>query len=426
MDDAGSRSILKRGAKRTLWVRAGHGSHGEVVVKRFHAPGLLDRWRDGARAEGERRALATLRARGLPVPEPLSVERNAGGVDLVMSRVEDAEPLRAVAPRSAGSKSLAREIGSLLARAALCGLRHPDLHAGNVLVDRAGRAWLVDLHGARIGGRFDWKEHAEALVVLEADMRETTRPRDRARALVACLRELRRARCAGVPAARDVARAVDAAARLRRRDVVERSSRRWLRSSSVTVAYGTGFRARDASEELCRSALGGYATGRLHIVERVPARTVRARWRTAARLLEHGIPAARPLAIELAPRTRAVLDAAPAADTRSIEADPRLRRRAAASLGTLLGLLEDRALALAGPLESAVAFDSDGNARVAVGARLRAGGPRTWLAPVRALASAASPVERARFVVAFLRTQQRPARELAELRARLRGGVERA
>jgi hypothetical protein len=156
---------------------------------------------------------------------------------------------------------------------------------------------------------------------------------------------------------------------------------------------------------------------------------VRASWRRAARLLEHGIPAARPLAIELAPRARAVFEAAPAADVSVVVADARIRMRAAASLGTLFGLLHDRALALAGPIEAIVAFARDGNARVAVDARLRAADPsdpRRVLAPVRALLPRASRIERARFVIAFLRAQQRPGRDLADLRARLRRGTERA
>ena len=52
------------------------GSPGRVV-KRFHAPGALDRLRDGLRARQERRALETAHALGLPVPKALEVTRRA-------------------------------------------------------------------------------------------------------------------------------------------------------------------------------------------------------------------------------------------------------------------------------------------------------------------------------------------------------------
>jgi lipopolysaccharide kinase (Kdo/WaaP) family protein len=437
VDDAQPRSILKRGAKRTLWVRAGHGSQGDVVVKRFHAPGLFGRFLDPGRAALERRALQALLDRGLPVPEPLAIERNAGGVDLVMRPIEGARSLaEIVRAGNGGGDRIARELGSLLARAALCGLRHPDLHSGNVLVDAHGHAWLVDLRGARAGGEFSWREHEHALIVLAADLRERTTAPSRARVLVACTRVLRRSGRVDLPPTRDMARAIDLAARLRRRTVVARSSRRWLRASSAAVPLERstdagperGFRERSAPEARCWQALDA-RPGNTLVLEG-GAREVRNAWRTAARLFEHGIPAPAPLAILLSPRARAVFAPAGAILSLSaIEGDARLRPRAAVSLGTLLGLLFDRALALSGPLAASIVFEARGDAFVAVGARIRSADaldPAVTLAMALDLLPRASRIERARFVIAFLRAQQLPARDLALLRARLRKGADRA
>ena len=134
------RSILKRGAKRTLWLRPGHGLHGDVVVKRFHAPGILRPPARSGPRRGREAHVAALFTRGLPVPEPIARRapsrrrrpRHALDRRRPFAR-RDRPELRGMA-----TSCIAREIGVLLARASLCGLRHPDLHAGNVLVDVDG------------------------------------------------------------------------------------------------------------------------------------------------------------------------------------------------------------------------------------------------------------------------------------------------
>ena len=59
------------------------------IVKRYHAPGPLDRLRDPARARREFETLGLLHAAGLPVPRPLGVERTEAGVELTMEHVAE-------------------------------------------------------------------------------------------------------------------------------------------------------------------------------------------------------------------------------------------------------------------------------------------------------------------------------------------------
>ena len=125
---------------------------GAVVIKRFHHP-HLGAWRDRSRARAEHRALALLHAAGLRVPAPLGVERTPAGWTVRMEHVEGAVSLGSLLhgdePPPGGWPRLMARLGRLLAGLHGAGVEHTDLHAGNVLVDPLGRAWLIDFHGAR-------------------------------------------------------------------------------------------------------------------------------------------------------------------------------------------------------------------------------------------------------------------------------------
>ena len=85
---------LKRGTERTV-LRSGQGT----VVKRFHAPGLLDACKDPLRALREARMLRRLRARGVAAPAPVGVRRRSGCWELELEEVEGAVNLGALLAR---------------------------------------------------------------------------------------------------------------------------------------------------------------------------------------------------------------------------------------------------------------------------------------------------------------------------------------
>lgn len=100
----------------------------------------------------EWRVTRTLFDAGLPVPEPLAAafERHGAvyGGALLTRRIPDADPL----PKAAGRMTSDdwRNLGRMLGKVALAGLRHPDLNANNILIDADGDFWLLDFDRAWI------------------------------------------------------------------------------------------------------------------------------------------------------------------------------------------------------------------------------------------------------------------------------------
>jgi Ser/Thr protein kinase RdoA (MazF antagonist) len=302
-----------------------------VVVKRYHHPGRLRAFLDGARARRELAALSALAAAGLPVPAPLGVARVPGAGELRMAAVPDARDLAVLlasgAPPPGGWERLCVRLGRLLARLQALGFEHGDLHPGNVLVDAHGAPWLVDVQRVRRGTGSAERRWA-ALAECEASAREALPPRVRVRFLVAWLRATSAdARPAG--ALPELARRLARNGRtLRARRVVEGLGR-WLRESSrvrgVGRAPGIGWLRRDLPD----AVLAELEDDTRFTVLRAGARELEARWLGAARLHEHGLPVERPAL--LVPRRRATFERP---------------ERVAASRASLMDRLAERGLAL--------------------------------------------------------------------------------
>ena len=343
--------VLKRSPFRTVLAR-----EGDRVVKRFHHPGALGALRDSRRARREHEVLARLAEAGVRVPSPLGVLRTKDGVELTMARIEGARTLEerwAERASDPGRPALAREelasLGTLLAGLHRAGIDHPDLHPGNVLLDRAGHAWAVDFHAARPRRRLRARHALRDLVALAAHARELTRAPERARVL--------RAWCAAAPeellrAARELgAVGLEARARRHRRERIEHWAGRWTRPSSrVSVERGPGDRRllrarpprapRVGDERDAADALAAFHAQRTPgaLVLELDASEARARWLLAVRLFEHHLPVPRPLSLVLeGGRGRLALD--PAGATVHLAPGDEATR-----LGTLLGQLHDRGL----------------------------------------------------------------------------------
>ena len=152
---AASAVLIKRNRLRQVYRVP--GSPG-MVVKVHSPPGWFERlkarWRPSGRREYESSCLA--RDRGLAVPAPLGY--GVRGVETLSAAVDVGvcDDLAAAWARVAGEpRGRARLLEALVVFArsyASAGLRHPDLHAGNILVadGPAGpRCVLVDLAGVR-------------------------------------------------------------------------------------------------------------------------------------------------------------------------------------------------------------------------------------------------------------------------------------
>jgi tRNA A-37 threonylcarbamoyl transferase component Bud32 len=136
-----------------------------------------------ARSEYDR-ALAVA-ARGVPTYVPLAVgEQGLGGQPgdsfLITLSLEGTVPLHVYLRTTFATLSrtqqthlrqrLAGELGSLLARMHDAGIRHDDLHAGNLLIqgDAAGPLTLhvIDLHAVHLGRPLRWRASRDNLVLL--------------------------------------------------------------------------------------------------------------------------------------------------------------------------------------------------------------------------------------------------------------------
>ena len=418
--------------------RAADGGGGQNgawhAVKRFHARGPLRRLADRGRAQRELRALCRARELGLPVPRPIELRRRAGRWELVTEFIPDALTLEdclarpELAPLS--PERLAEELARLFAAIAGAGLEHLDLHPGNVLVDRAGALWLLDLAHASFGSPPDARALRQSLIVLAAEVRDRSSARFRARFLLRLLAHLPLVERAGSPERSRLAAGVEAAALVLRRETLRGAVGKWLRDSGATrrLAAPLEWRAgagaplvaraeleapslalalelldsRESARELVREEARWLAWPRL---ERARAEGL---WSNAVRLELHALAGARPLLRSLEERPAVVLelppDSRPALDfEREAAAGP--RRRAARALGRWLARLHARGLALA---ESGLeVFQLSGDGRRAFGclaAPLLDANDARRVADRAALdAAARSPLERRAFLAAYAR-----------------------
>ncbi len=402
--------VLKHRPWRTTEVEAGPNP---VFVKRFHDGrfpwGPIGRLRDRQRARNEARRLAELARAGLPVPAVVGIAETANGVELRLEYLSGARPLEELLEE--GSAALASRLGTLLARLHAAGFVHGDLHTGNVLVDASGKAWIVDAAAIRRGSS---SARTGDLVRAAAEARERTSPRFRARFLLAYLRESRSGRRAEAP---DLVEAIERAARIARRERVRAESDRWLRDSGVCARHADGELTllaprsipREEALALGRRAIAGLEGTSLKLLR---GRTARAAWRDACRLVEHGIPAVKPLVLIEAPSSIALFE--PRADERTpARASPADCR----AMGYLAGTLWDRGLELRG---AEILVDGTGRASVPVGAGLEAAGTfARALRPWRGRGNAPCWTSSAEFAAAFLDAQRGSRAQLETLRALL-------
>jgi tRNA A-37 threonylcarbamoyl transferase component Bud32 len=439
---------LKQSLARSVEIEPGSG--GRRVVKRFASPSPVRRLRDRSRAEREFAILKALAARGVRVPIAEELRRTAQGFEVVMQRVEGAVALDAWlegrAPRTVAPERLARSLGELLAQLHACGLDHPDLHAGNVLIDADGEPWAIDFHAARMSPALSASTLRRDLERACAGVRELVSPRFRARFLVAWWRALSPSMRELLPSRSVLAREVEHRAREVRREVVRKRRARWTRAGSAVRAVraedGLRYEAVELSPqraaELCaRLAAAPRRADAEGILDIAPDGTLaihglhrsqlREAWYATARLAEHRVTAARPLVLASGPRAGALFQIPPG--SRPLFEDPaRDRRRGARAFGACIGALHDRGLAIARPrpqhfwrAPSGEVFPAGALSLFELSDEAR----HTDLQRILAAASLAAPftrIERAAFACGYIAAQRCDARELARLRTELASG----
>jgi tRNA A-37 threonylcarbamoyl transferase component Bud32 len=163
----------------------GPGGAAEVVLKWHRATSPLGRLRrglQGGRGPREARALLALRAAGVRAPEPLCACDE--GADFLLARRW--EGARALPPADEASREDLVAVAALLAAAHAAGLRHRDVHPGNLALSPRG-AVLLDLGGARVAGPLSERERVTALARARHGLLGGARRTQRLRALRAWL-----------------------------------------------------------------------------------------------------------------------------------------------------------------------------------------------------------------------------------------------
>jgi len=268
------------------------GEEPALVRKRFHSKGWR-RWGDRRRAVREFENLQLAYAAGLAVPMPREVSRLDEGWCLTMDRVPGARSLLAVLETEPDllPETLSEQLGRLLASLVHVGLEHGDLHLGNLVLDDAGKVWLLDFGQARPRDeRALLAKHAD-LITLLASLRELANIELR-ESVVRSYLEAVGPKGASYEQNLDE---LDRAARLERRRSVLRNLNRWTRESGVARLTSVPGRV-----ELTARREPDSLSARLVVEGEESTRA----WLTSARLFEHHIPTLAPIRLLTQP-TRA-------------------------------------------------------------------------------------------------------------------------
>jgi tRNA A-37 threonylcarbamoyl transferase component Bud32 len=221
---AGLVRVVKQAPHRTVWQVSLPGLDVHVKVYRESAC----RWLRGSRARREYHITREAARRGVSTLDALAWGEDGSASYIITRSLPDAVPFSDLwlGPLAPGQRQeLARALGAFLASVHAAGLRHDDLHPGNVLVcrDRADLGlFLIDLDAVRLGAPLSWPACRDNLVVLDRWFALRASAADRFR----CWRAYSRA--AGLVDERVGARAVERRTRASLLDFSDRLDQRCL------------------------------------------------------------------------------------------------------------------------------------------------------------------------------------------------------
>lgn len=113
------------------------------------------------RAFREVRLTAALYEQGLPVPRPVACCVTRFGLTyeaaLLTVRIPGARALASLLTNGEADDLLLKRVGAMIKRFHQAGLDHVDLNARNILVDEAGKSWLIDLDRCRLRPPGKWQ-----------------------------------------------------------------------------------------------------------------------------------------------------------------------------------------------------------------------------------------------------------------------------
>lgn len=156
--------------RSTVWfVR--QGEH-ELVLRHYYRGGLIGKLNKdkflreptlASRAIREFRLLADMHAQGLPVPRPAAARMRRHGLfysaDILVERIPNSTDLAQLLHKErALSVDEWREVGRVIARLHQLQIYHSDLNCHNILLDTAGKVWLIDFDKCGPRSEGPWKQ----------------------------------------------------------------------------------------------------------------------------------------------------------------------------------------------------------------------------------------------------------------------------
>lgn len=147
-----------------------HTERHALVLRHYWRGGLVGRWiRDGfvylgaarSRAMAEFSLLRQLAQAGVAVPRPAAARLVRHGLvyraDILVERIAGARDLvDLLQERPLGAKEW-RQVGAAIARLHEAGGYHSDLNSHNLLLDPAGKVWIIDLDKGRLRRPGAWQ-----------------------------------------------------------------------------------------------------------------------------------------------------------------------------------------------------------------------------------------------------------------------------
>jgi 3-deoxy-D-manno-octulosonic-acid transferase len=147
-----------------------HGEH-KLVLRHYYRGGLVGKvlhdqfWLQPvaqSRAMQEYQLLSWMRAQGLAVPRPVAASYQRSGLiyraDLLIELIPDSKDLAAILQQRAITPSEWQAIGAAIAQMHQLGVYHSDLNCRNIMLDAAGKVWLIDFDKCSRRSPGEWTE----------------------------------------------------------------------------------------------------------------------------------------------------------------------------------------------------------------------------------------------------------------------------
>ncbi|GHG72500.1 hypothetical protein GCM10010919_24850 [Alishewanella longhuensis] len=133
-----------------------HGEH-KLVLRHYYRGGLVGKvlhdqfWLQPvakSRAMQEYQLLSWMRAQGLAVPRPVAASYQRSGLiyraDLLIELIPNSKDLAAILQQRAITTLEWQAVGAAIAQMHQLGVYHSDLNCRNIMLDAAGKVWLID------------------------------------------------------------------------------------------------------------------------------------------------------------------------------------------------------------------------------------------------------------------------------------------